>query len=323
MPPARAHTVVALLFEGLSPFEFAVGCEVFGIDRRDLADPWYRFLVAAVTPPPVPTATGFTIDTPHGLEALAEADTVYVSAGTPRRSLPEEAYEAMRAAHRRGARMISVCTGAFVLAEAGLLDGRRVATHWMNAAELERAYPEVEVDSGVLYVDDGDILTSAGTAAGIDLCLHVVRRDHGAQVANALARRMVVPPHRQGDQAQYVEAPIALPGTDDLLGRALAWAVEHLDEPIGVETLARRAGLSPRHFARRFRAREGTTPLQWLLHQRILLARRLLETTDEPVEQVARSSGFQTATSLRPHFQRLVHTTPLAYRHTFRVERAG
>ena len=219
---------------------------------------------------------------------------------------------------------MSVCSGAFVLAEAGLLDGRRATTHWMHADELARRFPTVEVDADVLYVDDGDILTSEGTAAGIDLCLHVVAVDFGAEVANGLARRMVVPPHRKGGQAQYIEAPVMPRPGDDPLAPVLAWIMDHLDEPLEVGKLAERAGLSARHFSRLFKAREGTTPLQWILHQRILLARRLLETTNASIEAIASRCGFQTATSLRPHFQRMVRTTPVAYRQAFReVEKAS
>jgi len=224
----------------------------------------------------------------------------------------------VRDAAARSRRVTSVCSGAFILAAAGLLDGRRATTHWMYAEELARRYPSVDVDPRVLYVDDGDIMTSAGTAAGIDLCLHVVRLDHGAEVANAVARRMVVPPHRDGGQAQFVEAPVPACAGDDPLAATLEWMTEHLDHPVSVEDLAGRAHMSPRNFARRFRAATGTTPHQWLLAQRVLLASRLLETTDEPVEAVAARCGMGTAANLRVHFQRAVGTSPLAYRRTFR-----
>jgi transcriptional regulator GlxA family with amidase domain len=204
------------------------------------------------------------------------------------------------------------------LTAAGLLDGRRATTHWMHVDEMARRYPEVRLEPGVLYVDEGDVMTSAGTAAGIDLCLHVVRLDFGAEVANAVARRMVVPPHRDGGQAQYVEAPMPALAGSDLFSGTMAWMQEHLDEPMTVEDLAERAAMSPRTFARRFRATTGTTPLQWLLRQRVLLAQPLLETTDEPVELVAQRCGFGSAAGLRQHFRRALSTSPLVYRRAFR-----
>ena len=323
------HTVVTVVGRNVAMFETAVPCEVFGLDRSDLVDPWYRHVLCAGDPPPLTTPEGFTIETPHGLEALAEADTVVVPARPYLRDPPsDELLEALRAAHRRGARLLSLCTGAFVLAAAGLLDGRPATTHWMHAAELARRHPKVRVDPRVLYVDDGDIMTSAGTAAGIDLCLHVVRLDHGADVANAVARRMVVPPHRDGGQAQFVEAPMPAPIEGDSLAGLFGWMLEHLHEPLSVEQLAGRAAMSPRSFARRFRAVTGTTPHQWLLAQRVLLAQRLLETTDEPIERIASRCGFSSAAGLRVHFQRGVSASPLAYRRAFRqvepeVEQAG
>jgi transcriptional regulator GlxA family with amidase domain len=216
-----------------------------------------------------------------------------------------------------------VCTGAFILAAAGLLDGRTVTTHWAHADDLARQYPLVDVNPDVLYVDDGDILTSAGTAAGIDLCLHVVRQDFGAEIANSVARRMVVPPHRDGGQAQFVDEPLPDLASSDPFTETLVWIQEHLDQPISVEHLAQLAAMSPRTFARRFRATTGTTPHHWLIRQRVLLAQRLLETTDHSVELVASRCGFGTATNLRQHFQRLVCTTPNGYRRTFRVGQAS
>jgi transcriptional regulator GlxA family with amidase domain len=212
-----------------------------------------------------------------------------------------------------------VCSGAFVLAAAGLLDGRRATTHWMFADDLAERYPEVKVDPDVLYVDEGDVLTSAGTAAGIDLCLHVVRLDFGAEIANAVARRMVVPPHRDGGQAQFVDEPVPDGPGADLFGDTLTYMQEHLDEPLPVDELAARSAMSPRTFARRFRAATGTTPHRWLVRQRVLLAQRLLETTDLPVDRVAERCGFGAAAGLRDHFTRQVRTSPLAYRRTFRA----
>jgi transcriptional regulator GlxA family with amidase domain len=321
-PAKKRHTVAVVVADGLSPFEFGVACEVFGIDRTAEAGvPWYRFVVCAATPPPIKTKTGFTMDTPHGLEALRRADTIVVPAAGPEHN--EELLEALRRAHARGARILSVCTGAFVLAAAGLLDGRRATTHWMHTEELARRHPQILLDAGVLYVDDGDILTSAGTAAGIDLCLHVVRLDYGAEIANMVARRMVVPPHRDGGQAQFVDQPLPdLPASDPFT-QTLFWVQDHLGESLSVEDLAARSAMSPRTFARRFRAITGTTPRQWLLGQRVVLAQRLLETTDLSIDLIAERSGLGTATNMRQHFQRAVRTSPNAYRRTFQQRAAG
>ena len=226
--------------------------------------------------------------------------------------------EAIRAADARGARLVSICTGAFALAAAGVLEGRRVATHWRHAAELQALHPGLEVDSKVLYVDDGRVLTSAGVAAGIDLCLHVVARDHGAERANAIARRMVMAPHRGGGQAQFVERPLPAP-TAAASSATRAWMLERLDQPLTVAEMARHAVCSERSFARHFRAETGTSPLRWLHEQRVLHARRLLEESDLPVEDIAARSGFGTATTLREHFARAVHSTPTAYRRAFRT----
>jgi transcriptional regulator GlxA family with amidase domain len=313
--------VAAVVFDGVSPFELSVACEVFGFDRSYLGVPWYRFMVCAVEDRPVRSEVGFDISTPHGLADLRRADTIVVPAGYRERTDPDaKLLEALRAAHRRGARIMSFCTGAFVLAAAGLLDGRRATTHWAHADAFAEQFPAVTLDPGVLYVDEGNVLTSAGTAAGIDLCLHVVRKDFGADVANAVARRMVVPPHRDGGQAQYVDDPVPDGPGADLFGETFAWLEAHLSEPITVEDLARRSAMSPRTFARRFRATAGTTPMQWVLRQRVLLAQRLLETSDEPVDRVAELAGFGSPAALRQHFSRLVRTSPTAYRRTFHQE---
>ena len=316
---ARQHTVAVVLVDGGSAFETAVAVEVFGLDRRDIVDPWYRFLPCAADEPPLRIVGGFSVDTPWRLEHLRAADTVIMPAWPrPGQRVPDHVSGAVREAYERGARIVSYCTGAFVLAAAGLLDGRRATTHWKWAPLLAEMHPGVEVDPGVLWVEDGRIFTSAGTAAGIDVSLHLVRLDHGAEVANAVARRMVVPPHRDGGQAQFVSQPVAADPERDTLTATLAWAQEHLAEPLTVDMLATRAHMSPRTFARRFRASTGTTPLQWLLNQRVLAAQRLLETTDEPVERIASACGFGSAAVLRQHFSRLVRTTPQAYRRTFR-----
>jgi transcriptional regulator GlxA family with amidase domain len=315
----RRRRVATVIGHGVAPFEMAVPCEVFGIDRSELGVPWYRHRVCAAEAPPIRSSQGFMIDTPYGLDEVVRADTVVVPASDIDEEPPAALLDALRAAHRRGARILSVCSGAFVLAAAGLLDGRRATTHWMHAEALAARYPQVEVDPDVLYVDEGDVMTSAGTAAGIDLCLHVVRVDFGAEIANAVARRMVVPPHREGGQAQFVEAPVTTGGPGaDRFAATLDYMLEHLDGPLSVEAMAERAAMSPRTFARRFRATTGTTPGQWLVRQRVLLAQRLLETTDDPVELIAARCGFGTAAGLRLHFRRVLATSPLVYRRTFR-----
>jgi transcriptional regulator GlxA family with amidase domain len=310
-----ANVAVAVC-DDVSVFELGVVCEVFGIDRTDTGLPGYDFAVCAAEPAPLRTGGGFSITPEHGLDRLLAADLVAVPSWRSADERPPEALlDALRAVVDRGGRVMSVCSGAFVLAAAGLLDGRRATTHWRYAAALAERYPAVDVDPNVLYVDSGPVLTSAGTSAGIDLCLHLVREEHGPAVANAIARRMVVPPHRDGGQAQFVEAPVPAPRRDDLAD-VLTWAVEHLDQPLSVESLAARALMSPRTFARRFRAATGTTPYAWLLHQRTLLAQRLLE-AGHGVEEVARRSGFGSAATLREHFARARGTSPSAYQRAF------
>jgi transcriptional regulator GlxA family with amidase domain len=314
---ATRHTVGLVVAEGLSPFEFAVACEVFGFDRSDIASPWYRFVVCSPGGSPINTETGFSIGSIHGLGTLSRADTIVVPAFARRDRYPEELLQALRRAHRRGARLVSLCSGAFVLAAAGLLDGLRATTHWRYAEEFTERFPRVHLDPAVLYVDEGDILTSAGSAASIDLCLYIVRLDYGAEVANALARRMVVPPHRDGGQSQFVELPLGdLDG--DLFATTLTWLQRHLDQPLTVADLASRSAMSPRTFARKFRNATGTTPYHWLLNQRVLLAQRLLETTDLPIDLIASRTGIGDAANLRVHFRRVVGTSPTAYRQTFR-----
>jgi transcriptional regulator GlxA family with amidase domain len=305
---------------GVAPFELAVICEVFGLARPEIADPWpYELILVSPHGRRVRTNQGFFIDGALPLSALDRADTIVVPAWTndDTMSPPEPMLAALRRAHQRGVRLMSECSGAFALAHAGLLDGRRATTHWRYTDRLAREFPDIEVDPDVLYVDEGQILTSAGTAAGIDLCLHVVRLDHGVEIANAIARRMVVPPHRDGGQAQFVVAPVEADDGNDPLAVTLDWALEHLDQPLTVEVMARHALTSPRTFARRFRAVTGTTPLQWLLRQRILHAQQLLESTDLPVEVIAQRCGFGSASVLRTHFKRMLDTSPLSYRRTF------
>ncbi|WP_406268807.1 helix-turn-helix domain-containing protein [Actinacidiphila glaucinigra] len=313
------QNVAVALLDGVHPFELGVVCEVFGIDRSDDGLPAYDFAVASAEGPTLTSPAGFTIGTRYGLERLEEADLIAVPAGDSyvHREYPPELLEALNRAVGRGARVLSVCSGVFVLAAAGLLDGRRCAVHWRHAQELARRHPHVRVEPDVLYVDEDPVITSAGTAAGIDACLHLVRKEQGSDVANAIARRMVVPPHREGGQTQYVDRP--LPRTRcDTVGEVLAWMERHLDREVTVDELAARAHMSPRTFARRFQQETGTTPYRWLLGQRVLLARELLEGTDETVDAVAARAGFGNAATLRHHFARWVGTTPQAYRRTFR-----
>jgi transcriptional regulator GlxA family with amidase domain len=313
------NNVAVLLLGEVHPFELGVLAEVFGLDRSDEGLPVHDFAVVSGEGPVLRTHAGFTVSTPHGLDRLDEADLIAVPAGTSfkNRDFPDEVLESLRRAVDRGARVLSVCTGAFVLGEAGLLDGRRCTTHWHNTAELARRFPRAVVEPDVLYVDEGQIITSAGTAAGIDASLHLVRQAHGPHVANAIARRMVVPPHRDGGQAQYIERP--LPRTAcDTVGGTLAWMERHLDREMTVEQLATQAHMSPRTFARRFQQETGTTPYRWLLRQRVLLAQHLLETSDETMDTIAGRTGFGNAAALRHQFVKSLGTTPNAYRHTFR-----
>ena len=314
MPPP--HRVVALALPSVILLDLAAPTHVFGHCGGGL----YRFELAGLRPGPVTTSTGLEITARRGLSALADADTIVVPGTEEVAGGGGAAAAAIARAHRRGARVMSVCTGAFVLAHAGLLDGRRATTHWAAAAQLGRRFPAVTVDPNVLYVDEGSVLTSAGVAAGLDLCLHVVRRDHGAAKALELARRIVIAPHREGGQAQFIpaarigSAPI---GADTSTEPARAWALANLGRPLPVPLLAERASMSPRSFARRFRAETGTTPAQWILEQRLRLAQALLETSSDSVEHVAQRSGFANAAALRAHFGRRLQTTPTAYRRSF------
>ena len=315
MPERPPHLVATVVQPGNHPFELAVACEVFGLERPELGVRWYDFVVCGerrrVDLGP------FTIEAPAGLEVLDAADTIIIPAQIPDLGTSPALVGALQAAYERGARLVSFCSGAFALAEAGVLDGKRATTHWMYAARLAAEYPAVDVVPDVLYVDDGQVLTSAGTAGGIDLSLYMVRCDYGSAIANKVARRMVMPPHRDGGQAQFVDQPV--PDSDDAnaLGPTLDWIVDNLAEPITVEVMAAHALMSCRTFMRRFRAATGTTPLRWLLQQRVAHARDLLETTDLPVDRIASSCGFGTAANLRVHFLRTVGTSPSAYRRTF------
>lgn len=313
------HSVAALALDGIAPFELGVICEVFGTDRTGDGFPGYNFSVVTADGATVRTNSGFQIVPTADLTALASADLVAVPAHPIGTRMPEAVLDALRTAYAAGAYVLSVCSGAFLLGEAGLLDGRRCTTHWLYAAELARRFPLAQVAPNSLYVEDDRLITSAGTAAGIDACLHLVRKVHGSAVATALARRMVVPPHRDGGQDQYVEVPLPRDATAATLEPLLEWLVRHLDEPITVDDLAARTHMAPRTFARRFRAEVGTTPHDWLTSQRVLLARRLLEDTDLAIDSIASHAGFGDAATLRHHFARRLGATPQRYRTTFRA----
>ncbi|MET9361837.1 helix-turn-helix domain-containing protein [Streptomyces sp. NPDC006632] len=318
----RREVVAVLLFSGGPIFESSIPLSVFGIDRQDAGVPRYRLLVCAGEEGPLRTTGGLELTAPYGLEAISRAGTVVVPAWRSITSPPPAAaLEALRRAHEEGARIVGLCTGAFVLAAAGLLDGRPATTHWMYAPTLAKRYPSVHVDPRELFVDDGDVLTSAGTAAGIDLCLHIVRTDHGSEAAGALARRLVVPPRRSGGQERYLDRSLPEEIGSDPLAEVVAWALEHLHEQFDVETLAARAYMSRRTFDRRFRSLTGSAPLQWLITQRVLQAQRLLETSDYSVDEVAGRCGFRSPVALRGHFRRQLGSSPASYRAAYRARR--
>lgn len=319
--PSR-HLVAVLVRDGVMPLELGAVHQLFGVARGPDGERLYDVRTCAAAPGPVRTDADFTIDVPHGPEVLAGADTVVVPASHAADDVlgPDGNEDAdvagLLARVRPDARVASICTGAFALARAGLLDGRRATTHWLSAERFRRAFPGVDLDPDVLFTEDGRVFTSAGEAAGIDLCLHLIRADHGAAVANDVARRTVVPPFRDGGQAQYVDLPVPEP-TGDHTGPARAWALEHLDDTISLDDLARHASMSTRTLTRRFRRETGLSPGAWLLQQRLLRARDLLERTDLPVDAVAARAGFGTGASLRQHFVRAVGVSPGAYRATF------
>ncbi|MFD2764462.1 helix-turn-helix domain-containing protein [Micromonospora eburnea] len=314
------RTVAVLAYPGMSVFETGIVTEVFGLPRPELGVDWYQLTVCAERPGPVPVVGGAALHTPYGLEALASAGTVILP-GVPDVTVDPspELVAALRQAYRRGARLMSICSGAFALAGAGLLDGRRATTHWQYADLLARRHPAVTVDPDVLYLDDGAILTSAGSAAGLDLCVHVVRHDFGATVANAVARRLVIPPHRDGGQAQFIEAPVSADPDDDRIATSMAWAVRHLAEPLTVAALARQAHMSSRSYLRHFARATGASPIRWLIDQRVRASLALLETTDAPVAEIAAAVGFDSPVTYRHHFGRAMRTSPSAYRRAFRA----
>ena len=310
-------SIAAIATNPMAMFEMSVACEVFGLDRTDDGVPPFRFITCGERAgEPVATTSGGQFIPTHSWQDAVGVDLVVIPAGGIREHYPPELLETIRRAHRQGATILSICTGAFVLAETGLLDGLSAVTHWRYAEQFAERFPRTEVSMDVLYIDHGSIMTGAGTAAGIDACLHLVRRELGSAVATRIARRMVVPPQRDGGQRQYIEAP--LPETDcESIQPVLDHITHHLDAPHAVPELARLAMMSERTFARRFVAETGTTPHRWIVQQRVLRARELLEQTDLPVESVASHSGFGSAALLRTHFQSVVGTSPQRYRREF------
>lgn len=315
--PGPANRLVAVLVcDGVALFEFGIVMEVFALKRPELGVPWYDVAVTSFDKAPLRGTGGVGLIPTHDTRVLAKAGTIVIPNWPKLEEPPPPAMlDAVRAAYKRGARLLSVCSGAFVLAAAGLLDGRRVTTHWMHAEKLARRYPNVQVEPSVLYVESGRVYTAAGSAAGIDLGLHIVRQDYGADIANTVARRMVVPPHRDGGQAQFVAT--AVPPVEGSLAPLMEWASARLDQPLTAEALARKGRMSLRTLARRFETQAGTTPHQWLTHQRVLAAQRLLETSDLSIDRVAELSGFVTAETLRHHFRQRVGTSPASYRRRF------
>ncbi|KIF01496.1 AraC family transcriptional regulator [Streptomyces sp. RSD-27] len=326
-PAEKPHRVVILALAGLLPFELGIPHRIFGHAKGPGGRPLYEILTCGLAAGPVRTDADFAIHVEHGPELLATADTVVVPASYELGPVYEEGrltegLVAALAHIRPGTRLVSICTGGYVLAAAGYLDGRPATTHWASAEHFQRLFPAVRVDPDVLYTDDGDVLTSAGVAAGVDLCLHIVRRDHGAAVANEAARRTVVPPHRDGGQAQFVARPVPEPQQASTTA-ARAWVLDRLHEPLRLTDLARQEAMSVRTFTRRFRQESGVSPGEWITRQRVERARQLLERTELPMEAVAREAGFGTAQSLRKHVQAALGVSPTAYRRTFRAAGAG
>ncbi|MEH3142555.1 MAG: helix-turn-helix domain-containing protein [Mycobacterium kyogaense] len=317
------HTVAILAYDGMTGFESGLAAEIFGITELNerfsagIARPWYSVQLCGEAPE-VRLLGGATVRLSYGLDALAEADTVVIpSVGDIDAPVSPELIAALHAADQRGARLVSICSGAFALAEAGVLDGRSATTHWLYADILARRYPNVEIDRAPLYVDNGRVLTSAGCAAGLDLCLHIVRSDHGVAAANDVARRLVIAPHRAGGQAQYIETPVPEPSSDGRIAAAMAWALEHLDVAISLDDLAAQSAMSRRNFLRQFAKATGSTPIKWLIEQRVQASLPLLEGSALSVEQIAARVGFESAVTYRYHFVRQMRTTPSEYRSCF------
>jgi AraC family transcriptional regulator, transcriptional activator FtrA len=317
-PAPKPPLAVAIAYQGLATFEFGIAAEFFALQRPELDVVPYRFAVAAADPPPLRALGGIRIEVDGGMELLKEASIIVVPGWRDiDQPPPQHVTEALRAAVKRGARAMSICSGAFLLAHAGLLSGRRATTHWRYTERLQQLFPDIRVEPDVLYVDEGQVMTSAGSAAGIDLLLHMVRKDYGPQVATQFARRMVVPPHRDGGQSQFVVQPIAV-RTNDRISSVADWMAGNLTEGVSIEALADRAAMSVRSFTRRFRAATGAAPIEWLIRLRVRRAQDLLEATDEPIDRIAERSGFGTPETLRHHFRKVVGTSPSQWRLSFR-----
>jgi AraC family transcriptional activator FtrA len=318
--PPQNRLVVALAYDGLCTFEFGVAVEIFGLDRPEMGEPWYRFRVAAIEPGPLRGAGGIRVESDGGLGLVERAGTIIVpgwrGADEP---VPEGLATVLRRAHGRGVRLLSFCSGVFVLAATGLLDGKRATTHWRYAQRLAQAYPKVAVVPDVLYVDEGNLLTAAGSAAGIDLSLHLIRRDFGAGAANSVARRLVVQPHRDGGQAQFIEAPVPAAREGGRLGSLLERMRAEPGRETSISSLAKAAGMSRRTFLRRFKASTGATPGAWLAGARVARARELLKSSAAGIEEIALAAGFGSAATLRHHFRKQVKVSPAAYRQQFGV----
>jgi transcriptional regulator GlxA family with amidase domain len=318
-PSAPALKVAVIAFNGITPFHLSVPCLVFGGSFRDAEIPTFEVLVCAADMSPLRTAAGFEIATGFDLTALDSADLVIMpSWHDDCREAPPSLLDALRRAHHRGARVVGLCLGAFPLAQAGLLDGRSATTHWERVGALAGRYPKVKVNPDVLYVDEGDVLTSAGVAAGLDCCLHLLRQLSGAEAANRRARRLLIAPHRQGGQAQFIERPLPVSSSDSRFSQVLEWVTQHLQQAHSIDSLAERAAMSRRSFTRHFRQSTGTSFKQWLLNQRLAHAQRMLERSDASIELVAQEAGFGTGLSLRQHFRTVLGIPPLAYRTQFR-----
>lgn len=317
------HTVGILAYDGMSGFESGLAAEIFGITElsdmfsAEIPRPWYSIKLCAETPE-VRMIGGATVRAGYGLADLVAADTLIIpSVRDVTEPLSPALIDAIRSAHDRGARLVSICSGAFALAAAGVLDGRQATTHWIYVDLLQQRYPEVDVDPAPLYVDGGGVLTSAGCAAGLDLCLHIVRSDHGVRIANDIARRLVISPHRAGGQAQYIDSPVPEPAADGRIAASMEWALSNLDSPITLDELASQSALSRRTYLRQFAKATGTTPIKWLIEQRIQASLALLESSSLSIEQIATRVGFESAVTYRHHFVRQLHTTPSDYRNCF------
>ena len=317
--PRDIGTIAVLMYNGVPMFETSVPISVFGMDRTDTGAPKFRMLAVAAEDGPLISTGGIQIHAPYGLDDLDDSGIVVIpSWRDPLESVPEASLEAIRSAHADGAVVVGLCVGAFVVAASGLLDGRRAATHWFHAAALAARYPKIRVDPAVLFVDDGDVITSAGTAAGLDACIHIVQRFWGVKAATAIAQRMAVPPQRSGSQAQFVEGPVEAGHESNRLSEVMEYVIRNLGEQIDVDKLALQFDLSRRTFDRRFRSATGLSPMQWILHQRVLRAQHLLEVTDLTVDAIARQVGLAKGVSLRPLFRRVVGVSPQVYRERFR-----